>query len=382
MMSRLAGTTRRCYDNQWGFFRRAKNLDRLRSVCRDNAREEEDLFLEYIVRCSATVPQAPGIVKLRIAAIRSRHVSLGLPDPLTFMPRVSLALEGYKRMYGTKERRRPVTVSMLKWIGVGLQRATQPDHAVLWAAILLGFFFLLKVSELLPPEVSSLSPNRGIRGCDLEGRLDGLPCSDFSAADELILTTRGSKTDKRNRGEVKNHFRLKDDLCVVAAVAQVQKSFPERFQGEEWLLAWADNRPIRRLELQREIAQAAEAHGGAAHHLGSHSLRFGGASALWAAFRDSGLVKRWGRWASDCFHGYLRHSRESSRGITAAMTTADLTPVKSMRGKTPPTVRPGQCHVSPLGLVGREVTLPLYSRASLVVVSGHHLKAREEASIS
>ena len=329
-MSRLAGNTRRSYDNQWGWwtlFCLAKGVDPLRMVSRDNAREEEDLFLEYIVHCSSSVPSAPGTLKLRIASIRNRHVSLGLPDPLAFMPRVPLALEGYKRRYGTRERRRPVTVAMLKWIGVGLRRSVVPDHAVLWAALLLGFFFLLRVSELLPPEASSLTPNRGIRGCDMEGRINGQPCSNFSEADELILTIRGSKTDKYNRGEVKNHFRVEDDLCVVAAVAQVQKFFPERFSGEEMLLSWADGRPVKRLELQREIARASEAHGGSAHHVGSHSLRFGGASALWAAFRDSGLVKRWGRWASDCFHGYLWDSRKGSRGIAAAMTTADLTPV-------------------------------------------------------
>ncbi len=62
---------------------------------------------------------------------------------------------------------------------------------------------------------------------------------------------------------------MEDDLCVVAAVAQVQKFFPERFLGEEMLLAWADGRPIKRPEIQREIGRAAEAHGGSAHHVGS-----------------------------------------------------------------------------------------------------------------
>jgi hypothetical protein len=110
-------------------------------------------------------------------------------------------------------------------------------------------------------------------------------------------------------------------------LARVQKFFPDRFLGEEMLLAWADGRPVKRLEIQREIGRSAEAHGGSAHHVGSHSLKFGGTSALWAAFRDSGLVKRWGRWASDCFHGYLWDSREGARGISEARATADLTPV-------------------------------------------------------
>ncbi len=70
-----------------------------------------------------------------------------------------------------------------------------------------------------------------------------------------------------------------------------------------------------------------QAHTRIMHDVKYTSLRFGGASALWAAFGDSGLVKRWGRWASDCFHGYLWDSREGSRGVAAAMTTADLTPV-------------------------------------------------------
>ena len=53
--------------------------------------------------------------------------------------------------------------------------------------------------------------------------------------------------------------------------------------------------------------------------MGAHSLRFGGATALWAAFGDSALVQRWGRWRSDAFHGYLWEGRDNAKGIVEKM---------------------------------------------------------------
>ena len=61
-------------------------------------------------------------------------------------------------------------------------------------------------------------------------------------------------------------------------------------------------------------------------HLGSHSLRFGGASALWAAYKDASVVRRYGRWASDAFHTYLWEDREYSRGMSESMIKTSLTP--------------------------------------------------------
>ena len=61
--------------------------------------------------------------------------------------------------------------------------------------------------------------------------------------------------------------------------------------------------------------------------VGSHSLRIGGASALWAAYKDSALVRRWGRWSSDAFHGYLWDARLAAQGVSDSMAEADLTQI-------------------------------------------------------
>ena len=60
--------------------------------------------------------------------------------------------------------------------------------------------------------------------------------------------------------------------------------------------------------------------------LGTHSLRFGGASAIWAAYGESALVKRWGRWASDSFQTYLWDARKASQDVAKKMASVDLTP--------------------------------------------------------
>ena len=98
---------------------------------------------------------------------------------------------------------------------------------------------------------------------------------------------------------------------------------PERFQegyeGRRPLFRWASGRMVKREQLQAALQRAAAAEGLPPKRFKSHSLRIGGASALWHALGDAEAVKRWGRWSSNAFHGYLYDSEEQSRGVAAAM---------------------------------------------------------------
>jgi len=51
----------------------------------------------------------------------------------------------------------------------------------------------------------------------------------------------------------------------------------------------------------------------------SHSLRIGGESALYHATGDIEIVKRFGRWSSGAFHGYLWESEEQFKGLAQKM---------------------------------------------------------------
>jgi hypothetical protein len=88
--------------------------------------------LDYVVHCSSNETKTPGTITLRLAAIRSMHLTLGYPDPLAHMPRVPLALAGLRRRYGTKKRRMPVTPDMLRWLGNHLQYGRPPEAGLLW----------------------------------------------------------------------------------------------------------------------------------------------------------------------------------------------------------------------------------------------------------
>ena len=199
---------------------------------------------------------------------------------------------------------------------------------------LLGLFFLLRSSEYLVETHTDLN-KRGLRGSDIEARSGGLPCASFAQADEVVLTIRGSKTDQLNRGQTRNHFCLAAgavdcELCVVQALADLELLAPDRLgngrRRNEPLLVLGNWAPLRRAEVQAALCRAAVAQGHDARHFGSRSLRFGGASAIWAVYRDSGMVRRWGRWASDAFHGYLWSGRKEAEGVAQGMIGADLTP--------------------------------------------------------
>ena len=58
--------------------------------------------------------------------------------------------------------------------------------------------------------------------------------------------------------------------------------------------------------------------------MGVHSLRVGGATALWVGTGGNGpVVRRLGRWASDAVHSYLWDLPVLTEGMTTAMVTAD-----------------------------------------------------------
>ena len=93
------------------------------------------------------------------------------------------------------------------------------------------------------------------------------------------------------------------------------------------MFLWETGRPLLRVEVQAVLEKAGEASGVDPLSIGSHSLRFGGASALYAAFKDTALIQRWGRWNNDAFQGYFWEARDMAQGAASSVAAADLTTV-------------------------------------------------------
>ena len=72
------------------------------------------------------------------------------------------------------------------------------------------------------------------------------------------------------------------------------------------LFRWASGAPITRSEVQHYLVLAGLAAGLGRDEIGSHSLRIGGATALFAAGADPIHIRTMGRWSSDCWRLYVR----------------------------------------------------------------------------
>ena len=168
---------------------------------------------------------------------------------------------------------------------------------------------MLRAGEYVQHPGKPWDYNKVICGVDVEFRVKGRVCKDDEEPDEMTLRIRGSKVDQLNVGQVRNHYATDEELCVVKAMWQMRKKLPHRFgKGSEALLPlfrWSTGEPITRTEIVSWLTKAALSQGVPPERVASHSLRIGGATALYHTCGDLGLVQRMGRWKSGCFHIYL-----------------------------------------------------------------------------
>ena len=170
-----------------------------------------------------------------------------------------------------------------------------------------------------------------IRGADVRFRKEGRHLTDHEPiddADEVVVFQRGAKADQYNVGSVRNHFKVVgpgDDLCPVRTMVEVMKINPRRRTVERHLplFRWCDGKPMTRDQVRVMLSNAAQEVGYPVGSTSIHSLRSGGASALYeSSGGNTNLVKRMGRWASDCFEGYLWETRTIFRGLAQGMVNS------------------------------------------------------------
>ena len=85
-------------------------------------------------------------------------------------------------------------------------------------------------------------------------------------------------------------------------------------------MRWEDGSPVTRVQVRRILGEAAEEFGIPKEATGTHSLRVGGASALYLATGgNKDLVQRLGRWSSDAFQGYIWEDPSWTAGLASSM---------------------------------------------------------------
>jgi integrase len=215
---------------------------------------------------------------------------------------------------GEREKKIPTTSAMLEWLGKHMKLGQNggprvPGEIRIWTAIVIGYFFLLRVSELLEVRFEDIQPRRGDAWC-----------GEWSRADSATVLIRGSKTDQFNLGCIRTQHRVGGTLCPVGVMKMWSSLNPtdETILGLNGVHAKREGRHV----IQAWLKAAATAVGLPAERVGTHSLRIGGATALYNAGWELGAIQRFGRWASNAFHGYLWDSHSLQKGASKAMMSA------------------------------------------------------------
>lgn len=203
---------------------------------------------------------------------------------------------------------------------------TNKDSLMLNGALQTAWFFMNRASEFCASS-GRADMDSIIRGADIQFMTDGRIATEGEEPNQVVLQLKKTKADQAAFGTSRMHCRSEDEkLCVVRALWQFKLCAPERFGvGREALLPlfrWADGRVLTRIEVQNVLQKVATAVGLPGNRFMSHSLRIGGASALYQT-NSIEAVKRMGRWQSSAVRRYLFESEKNAEGMAAKMANAD-----------------------------------------------------------
>ena len=280
-------------------------------------------YLGWLGTSVATLKQA-------VFAIKDAHKRAGHGDATGKMHRLWIVINSLERNAAKRPRRLGVTVPMLKWIGKQFSSEEETSGEVrincrvLVAAILTAWFFMLRAREFC--DSSGVDLEMILRGQDVQLSVKGEAVE--TGAEEITVQFRKTKADQTAFGTCKTMLKTEvAHVCVVTAVEKLKQVAPRRFgNGPEAhlpLFRWANGQVIKRLEVQTILQRSARELGLPWQRFQSHSLRIGGASALYQATGEIEVVKRAGRWTSGAVHRYLYDDGDVVHGLAQKMANVD-----------------------------------------------------------
>jgi len=280
-------------------------------------------YLGWLNFSSASLKQA-------VFALKDAHKRAGAGDPTEGLFRLWVLMNGLDRRAARKPRRLGVTPGMLQWIGKQFQEVPRGfgeervDGFMVQAALLTAWFFMMRASEFC--DSNGINLDNVLRGLDVKLARDGQPAV-LGEATEVTVQFRKTKADQEAFGSCKTMARTGISyLCPVEALENYKRVCPARFQGADAhkpLFRWGNGVTLKRTEVQYLLQKAAVAEGLPADRFLSHSLRIGGASALFQASADIELVKRMGRWSSSSVQKYLYDGGQTLKEMAGRMAQVD-----------------------------------------------------------
>ena len=234
-------------------------------------------------------------VGVYVAAVRHQHVLLGHGETSGLYPRLRMALRAIQLMAGPPRQKLPITRPVLATMRAFVDHDTQ-DGRMLWAAMTLAHFGLLRGAELCPRSVFDPTIHLTRASAHLERALN---------PPQLEVLFKVSKTDKDNRGFTVVSACNSTDICAYCAMRDYFDLCPVglptaslfQFRNGSHLTL-----PVFVSTVQRCLALG----GFPPARYSGHSFRSGGATTAAAAGIPDWQIKVMGRWTSDAYQRYIR----------------------------------------------------------------------------
>ena len=286
-----------------------------------------------------------GSVQTAIGAVGKTIELAGYMNPLhrpgttNYHAALKMQIEGYKREDPATQKQRAVPVSIPNL--VFLATRTTPDRRAraIGELVLIAFYFLLRVGEYTHATGQRRTQIFRLQDVKLFADRKEITAQMVHQWCERIDTVSLTIDNQKNgcRGETISHHALKDKTnpcCPVKAlVARVRDLVSDKAKPETLLCAFRETpagswRFIRSKDIVDAVKKAIplagdDTSGFSEADVGSHSLRAGGATAMYINGQDAMKIQRAGRWTSNTFMTYIHSQLDVvSQGLSESMSKA------------------------------------------------------------
>ena len=245
-------------------------------------------------------------------AIRKFHGNLGVNIDLTAMISLTAARQGWKRIAGPGQRTIAVTSEMIvEAIDHGGLDLETWDGALRAMHLSLSMVNMLRAGEVLDTG-SGPDPDKCLWVKNLIGFAGGgdTPAGPDEEVDELVQYQTTSKADQGGAGAITNLFADSNvsSACTVALFNRLRAIDPTFFtkaNGDAFVFTLSSGAVLGVGPQELLLKNAAARLGFQPAGISLHSLRAGGATAMWHAGFETYAIQGRGRWRSDAYKTYI-----------------------------------------------------------------------------
>ena len=262
-------------------------------------------FVAYLNRrklCHSTI-------SVYLAAVRSLHISEGFPDPLKDCIRLHQALRGIGLVNAAPKQKQPLTYELMLCL-YSYVSTSNYDTYMIWAAMNLGYFGLLRASEYCVTQ-QKFDCNVNVCLSDIE----------FDHESYMTVFIKSSKTDKYNNGQKIVIGCSGAKVCATCTMTSYVKQRHSMFGSEPNgpLFLFSNGSPLTRSLLNQHIKLMVSLLGLDPQLYSGHSLRAGGATDAARSGLSDWELKFLGRWSSEAYQRYIRLPLEFKASMAKRM---------------------------------------------------------------